>query len=59
MVGCSKIFLLHIQKLNYEKGVYEQEDHVEKEVLSSNLQPTFKPIKKALTSFLNCLLKNV
>ncbi len=40
---------LHIQKLNYAKGVYELKDHVEEEALNSNLPPKLEPLKKFLS----------
>ncbi len=51
---------LHIQGLNYGKGVYELEDHVGQEALSLNLLPKFGLIKKMPpTCFPNHFLKNV
>ncbi len=47
---------LHIQGLNYGKGVYELEDHVGEEALSSNLLK-LGPVKKN-PSFHDHLLKN-
>jgi hypothetical protein len=41
-----KNILLHIQGLNCEKNVYELEDHVRQEALSSNLLLKLRPIKK-------------
>ncbi len=39
---------LHIQMLNCGEGVYELEDRVGEETLSSNLPPKLGPIKKFL-----------
>ncbi len=55
-----KSIFLHIQGLNYGKGVHELEDHVGHETLSSNLLPKLGFIKIIpFASFSNCLLKNV
>ncbi len=44
---------LHIQKLNYEKSVYELEDHVGEMALSLNLLLKLGPAKRTiLASFL-------
>jgi hypothetical protein len=40
--------LLHIQKLNYRKGIYELENHVGEKTLNSNLPPKLGPAKKFL-----------
>jgi hypothetical protein len=49
--------LLHVQKLNYGKCVYELKDHVGKEVMNLNLLPKLGHVKIILlVSFLNCLL---
>jgi hypothetical protein len=54
-----KILPLHIQGLNYAKGIYELEDHVEEEALSSNLLSKFRPIKKIpFVGFPNRMLEN-
>jgi len=51
---------LHIQKLNCKENVYELEDHVGEEVLTSNWSPKLRPIKIIFfISLLNCLLKKV
>ncbi len=50
---------LHVQGLNCGEGVYELEDHVGEEALSSNLPLELRPIKIIpLVDFLNRLLKN-
>jgi hypothetical protein len=50
---------LHVQGLNYGKGIYELEDCVGEEALSLNLMLKLGPIKKfPLTSFPNLLLEN-
>jgi len=52
--------LMHIQGLNFAKGVYELEDHVGQEALSSNLLSKLGFVKKVFpTCFPNHLLKNV
>jgi hypothetical protein len=52
--------IMHIQGLNYGKGVYELEDHVGQKILSSNLLPKLGFVKKMFpTCFPNHLLKNV
>ncbi len=40
--------LVHVQKLNYEKDVYELKDHVGKEVMNLNLLPKLGHVKKFL-----------
>jgi hypothetical protein len=51
---------LHVQELNYEKGVYELEDHVGEKALGSNLLPKLGFAKRYfLTSFFNHMLKNI
>jgi hypothetical protein len=51
---------MHIQGLNFAKGVYELEDHVGQEALSSNLLSKLGFVKKVFpTCFPNHLLKNV
>ncbi len=51
--------LLHVQKLNYGKDVYELKEHVGKEAMNLNLLPKLGHVKIILlVSFLNCLLKN-
>ncbi len=51
---------LHIQKLNCKENVYELEDHVGGEALTSNWSPKLGPIKIIFfISLLNCLLKRV
>jgi hypothetical protein len=43
---------LHVQELNYEKGVYKLEDHVGEKALGSNLLPKLGFAKRYfLTSF--------
>ncbi len=50
---------LHVQKLNYAKGVYELKDHVSKEAMNLNLLAKLGHVKIIfLVSFLNCLLEN-
>ncbi len=49
---------LHIQKLNYKESIYELDDHVREETLSSNLLLKLGLAKKTPTSFFNCLLKS-
>jgi hypothetical protein len=50
---------LHIQKLNYEKNIYELEKHVRKEALNLNLLPKLRPVKiTPLASFFNDLIKS-
>jgi hypothetical protein len=45
---------LHIQEQNFGKDIYELEDHVGEEVLSSNLPPKLGLVRKILfTSFPN------
>ncbi len=52
--------ILHIQKLNYEKNIYELEYHVGEEAMNSNLPPKFGPIKRiSLVGFFNYLFKSV
>jgi hypothetical protein len=52
--------ILHIQELNYGKGVYELEGHVGEEALNLDLLPKLGLSKKTLpTSFPSCLLKSV
>jgi hypothetical protein len=51
---------MHVQKLDYEEGVYELGDHVGEKALNSNLLPRLGLAKISLhTSFPNCLLKNI
>jgi hypothetical protein len=51
---------LHVQKINYKKGVYELEDHVGEEAQNSNLLPKLGPVKSIfLISFPDRLLKSV
>jgi hypothetical protein len=38
----------HVQGLNYGEGIYESEDHVGEEALSSNLLPRLGLVKKFL-----------
>jgi hypothetical protein len=40
--------LLHVQKLNYAKGVYELKNHVGKEAMNLNLLPKLGHVKKFL-----------
>jgi hypothetical protein len=50
---------LHIEKLNYEKGIYEMGDHVGEKALNLNLPPKLRLAKKnPPTIFPNRLLKN-
>ncbi len=42
---------LHIQELNYRKGVYELEGHVGEKVLNSYLLPKLGPSKKTSCKF--------
>jgi hypothetical protein len=50
---------LHIQKLDYEKGVYELGAHVGEEALNPNLLPKLGLAKKlVLESFPNHMLEN-
>jgi hypothetical protein len=50
---------LHVQKLNYKKGIYELDDHVGEKALRSCLRLKFRPTKKTPpTSFPNCLLES-
>jgi hypothetical protein len=62
MVPKHKLFInipLHIQKLNYEKNIYELEKHVGEEALSLNLSPKLGPAKRTpLASFFNRLLRS-
>jgi hypothetical protein len=49
MVQKHKLFeniSLHVQRLNYREGIYELEDHVGEEALSSNLSLELRPIKR-------------
>jgi hypothetical protein len=51
MVPKRKVFKnipLHVQGLNYGKGVYELEDRVGEEALSSNLPLELHPLKQVL-----------
>jgi hypothetical protein len=49
--------LLHVQGLNCEEGIYELEDHVRKEALSSNLLLKLGLVKRIPpTCFLNHML---
>ncbi len=51
---------LHVQGLNYKESVYELEDHVGQEALSSNLLLNLGLVKKIPSiGFLNHVLKNV
>lgn len=51
---------LRIRKFNYEKNVYELEDHVEEKALSSNLLPKVGLARKTcLASFFSCLLESI
>jgi hypothetical protein len=43
---------LHIQKLNYVKGIYELENHVGEEVLSLDLPPNPNPNPKLVKTIL-------
>jgi hypothetical protein len=55
-----KSILLHVQWLNYGKFVYELENYVGQETLSSNLLLKLGPIKKIPpSSFPNRLLENI
>jgi len=55
-----KIILLHIQGLHCGEGIFDMEDHVGQEALSSNLLPKLEFVKKyPPTSFPNHLLKIV
>jgi hypothetical protein len=55
-----KIILLHIQRLNSGKGVYELEVHVGQEALSSNSLRKLGFAKKIPhAQFSNRLLKNI
>ncbi len=50
---------LHVPRLNYGEGVYELEDHVGEEALSSNLPPKLGFMKIIFPiGFLNHLLEN-
>jgi hypothetical protein len=50
---------LHVQELNYERSIYELEDHVGENALSSDWPPKHGPTtKKIPTSFYSCLLKS-
>ncbi len=50
---------LHIQKLNYGKGVCELEAHVGEKALSLNLLPKFGPSKKTIpANFPSSLLQS-
>jgi hypothetical protein len=50
---------LHIQKLDYEEGIYELGDHVGEEALNLNLPPKLQLAKKTPPiSFLDLLLEN-
>jgi len=50
---------LHVQKLNYRKGIYELDDHVGEKTLSLDLLLKFRLAKKPHpTSFSNCLLES-
>jgi len=51
---------LHIQELNYKKGVYELGDHVGEEALTLNLPLKLGSIRRIpFACFSNCLLQNV
>jgi hypothetical protein len=54
-----KIIPLHVLELNYGVNIFELEDHVGEEALSSYLPPKFGPTKRILASFSNYLLKNI
>ncbi len=50
---------LHVQELDYEKGVYELKDYVGEQALNLNLLPKLGLANKTLpTSFPNRLLEN-
>jgi hypothetical protein len=51
---------MHVQKLDYEKRVYELKDHVKQKALNSNLSVKLRLAKKTLPASLsNILLKNM